>query len=250
MTDFTEIQQAFANHIRDPENAAMPEGIENRRMKIYRDLFFNNVLGFITSGFPVLNSLYNEEDWQRLARKFFIQHQCESPIFLDISEAFVEFLANEYQPTAIDPPFLVELAHYEWVELVISIKQELADYPCIDIEQAKEQPLVIAETAWPLHYQYPVHQISNEYQPQQPTTEGTGLVVYRNKELDVDFMLVNPATIQLLGLIQANPGCLYQDILQTVQQSMPQFTQEQIESGFEQTLSGLLARGIVRQYCS
>ncbi|MCJ7814965.1 MAG: DNA-binding domain-containing protein, partial [Xanthomonadales bacterium] len=50
------LQTAFAAHIRDPENQAAPAGIEDRRMKIYRDLFFNNIRSLLSSNFPVLHS--------------------------------------------------------------------------------------------------------------------------------------------------------------------------------------------------
>ena len=48
----------FAAHIRDPENKPAPENIEDRRMGIYRDLFFNNIEGFLSGTFPVLKRLY------------------------------------------------------------------------------------------------------------------------------------------------------------------------------------------------
>ena len=38
---------SFAAHIRDPENQAGPAGVEDRRMDIYRQLFFNNISIFI-----------------------------------------------------------------------------------------------------------------------------------------------------------------------------------------------------------
>jgi len=62
-------QQAFINHIKDPDNHPKVNGIEDRRMKIYRELFFNNILGFINGGFPVLSSLYQEDDWKQLVRQ-------------------------------------------------------------------------------------------------------------------------------------------------------------------------------------
>ena len=37
------LQTRFAGHIRDPRQVAAPDGIEDRRMAIYRDLFFNNI---------------------------------------------------------------------------------------------------------------------------------------------------------------------------------------------------------------
>lgn len=58
---FKEAQYGFAAHLRDPANQPAPEGIEDRRMKIYRDLFFNNVSGLMAQTFPVLNQLLSEE---------------------------------------------------------------------------------------------------------------------------------------------------------------------------------------------
>ena len=43
---FIEIQNEFMAHIREPKKNKKPSGIEDRRMSIYRDLFFNNIEGF------------------------------------------------------------------------------------------------------------------------------------------------------------------------------------------------------------
>ena len=48
------LQTSFAAHIRDPQNVAAPEGIEDRRMSVYRNLFFNNICNLLSSNFPVL----------------------------------------------------------------------------------------------------------------------------------------------------------------------------------------------------
>ena len=49
-----EQQLAFAAHLRDPANNAAPDGIEDRRMAIYRDLFFNSIQGLLAANFPVI----------------------------------------------------------------------------------------------------------------------------------------------------------------------------------------------------
>ena len=86
MMFFQQVQHAFIAHIKDPDSQPAPMDIEARRMAIYRDLFFNNVLGFVSSAFPVLKSLYTEPAWQGLVRQFFIKYQCSSPYFLHIAE--------------------------------------------------------------------------------------------------------------------------------------------------------------------
>ena len=84
--DFIRTQVAFAAHIRDPEGVAAPGDVEARRMAVYRELFYNNVEGFVSSGFPVLRSLYDDEPWHALVREFFIKHRCQTPYFLEISQ--------------------------------------------------------------------------------------------------------------------------------------------------------------------
>ena len=54
---FQDKQYAFAAHIRDPEHRPAPEGIEDRRMAIYRELFFNNIRSLLARNYPVLRKV-------------------------------------------------------------------------------------------------------------------------------------------------------------------------------------------------
>jgi hypothetical protein len=119
--DFQQRQFAFAAHIRDPQNAAAPDGIEDRRMAIYRDLFFNNLKSLLSNMFPVLKKLHNADDWAAIIRQFMHKHRATTPYFLQLPAEFLAFLQDEYEPQSGDLPFLLELAHYEYVELALSI---------------------------------------------------------------------------------------------------------------------------------
>jgi hypothetical protein len=112
---FQEQQYAFAAHIRDPKNVPAPEGIEDRRMAIYRELFFNNLQSLLANMFPVLKKLHSDRHWRHLIRKFMQRHQAKTPYFLELPAEFLAFLQNEYEPGPDDFPFLVELAHYEYI---------------------------------------------------------------------------------------------------------------------------------------
>lgn len=98
---FIEVQQQFMDYIRDP-SLPLPEGIEPRRMKIYRELFFNNIAGFVSSAFPVLKSVYEDDQWQALVQQFFVSHDCKTPIFVEIAGEFLAYLQHEYQMTEHD----------------------------------------------------------------------------------------------------------------------------------------------------
>lgn len=242
---FTQVQQAFMAHIRDPQQHAKPSDIEERRMAIYRDLFFNNVDGFVSSAYPVLKSLYSEQAWYSLVRQFFSQHDCKSPYFLDIAGEFLTFLANDYEVQSDDPAFILELAHYEWVELDVSVAQEVPEEVSLSAHQVTSSALFLSSLARNLSYSFPVHTISVANQPSEPAAQPSYFVVYRDSDDEVQFLSTNAMTALLLNIIESQPGADLNDICQAVAEHAPQFSQEQLYQGALNTLNAMAERGIV-----
>lgn len=209
---FQSVQGDFAAHLRAPESVAAPAEIEDRRMGIYRDLIYNNIESFISSGFPVLRSIYDDERWHAMVRDFVQRHQSHSPYFLQISEEFLQYLQSERADSAgseLDPPFLLELAHYEWVELALDVSE--AEFPAdLARDYTGEQVLnwapVASPLAWNLNYQFPVHHIGPAFQPVEVPQTPSFLVVYRNRAETVAFLEANAVTSHLLSLIQSHAG--------------------------------------------
>jgi hypothetical protein len=204
----TALQQAqleFTSHIRDPGLVAAPPGIESRRMKIYNDLIYNNIEGFLSGGFPVTRSLYRDEDWHRLVRSFVRDCRCQTPYFLEISQEFIQFLMQQYTLSPVDPAFLLELTHYEWVELALDVAQEEVGAETIgDSADFLNRVPVLSPLVWNLSYEYPVHKIGPGFEPDTPPPERTYLVVYRNRQDQVEFLESNAATARLLELVRDN----------------------------------------------
>jgi len=206
LPDFQRKQYEFAAHIRDPETNAAPAGIEDRRMAIYRDLFFNNLRNLLGSTFPVLRKLSGKDRWSELIREFMAKHESHTPYFLKIPKEFLAFLENEHAPADDDFPFLLELAHYEWVELALSVSTDSNDMSGVDPEgDLLEGVPVISVLAWPLAYKYPVHRISPDFQPQEPGEQPTYLAIYRSLDNEISFMELNAVTAGLLDKISNNP---------------------------------------------
>ena len=203
MSRFQSVQRELTNYLRKPEQYSGPAGIEARRLAIYRDLIYNNIEDFLATGFPVLRSVYAEADWQALVRDFLASHLCQSPYFSEIGEEFLAYLQIERGDRPDDPPFLLELAHYEWVELALDIAPD--DLSAIvvqaDGDLLRHRP-VVSPLAWPLVYRFPVQLIGAEYQPASPAEQPTCLVVYRNRTDRVQFMEINTMTYRLLELLQ------------------------------------------------
>jgi hypothetical protein len=200
--ELAQSQRAMARYLRDPAGEKPPEGVEQRRLDIYRNLIFNNIESFISGGFPVLRSLYDEREWFGLVRAFINSHRCHTPYFLEIGQEFMQFLLEEFAPRDCDPPFIAELAHYEWVELALDVSVEEAPLACEDTDVLTAVP-TLSPVAWLLSYQYPVHLIGPGF---RPTEEGAPsfLLVYRDRDDAVRFMELNPASARLLELLRDN----------------------------------------------
>lgn len=198
---FQQIQRRFAAHIRDPDRAP-PGDIEDRRLAIYRDLFYNNIESFLQQGFPVLRSLLDDEQWHALARGFLREHGCDSPYFVRIPEEFVGWLSGRPMPEY--PAWLLELAHYEYMELAVSVAtDEIPDRginPSGDLMIAAP---VVSPLACVLSYQYPVHRISTAWQPEGEAP--VWLLLNRDRDDQVRFTEINAVTARLLALCQEQP---------------------------------------------
>lgn len=209
---FKQVQYQFVAHLRDPVNNAMPEGIEQRRMDIYRNLIYKNIEGFIQGAFPILFSLLSEEKWHSLVNDFICHHTSHSPYFLEISQEFIQYLQEERETVESDPPFLLELAHYEWVELALDVStlqhpEPSAPEPAFADSAARttyflDQTYQISPLAWGLSYQYPVHLIGPQFQPDTPPESPTYIIVYRDETDQVHFMESNAVTLRLLELFR------------------------------------------------
>lgn len=196
------VQTQFAAHLRDPQSAP-PGDLEDRRLQIYRDLFYNNIENFISGGFPVLRSLIDDATWHAIVRDFMVSHRCHTPYFLEISQEFLLYLQQTRQARPEDLPFMLELAHYEWVELGLDVADiDLAAIDCDAEGDLLDGLPVVSPLAWSLAYQFPVHRIGPDFQPDNPGAAPTYLVVYRDTADKVGFMETNAVTARLLELLQ------------------------------------------------
>ncbi len=187
-------QHEMARFLRDPQGRGAPAGIEARRLQVYRDLVYRNIEGFISSAFPVLRSLYGEEAWESLVRDFIQNHRCKTPLFLQISEEFLAYLAHK--PLTAERPFEAELAHYEWLELAVDVSPgtPAAENPAAQPDTHRAR---LAATARLAAYRFPVHRIGPSFQPRDSGAT-THLLVYRGVQGGVQFMELNMATARLL----------------------------------------------------
>ena len=247
LPSFKQMQYEFAAHIRNPDKNKLPAGIEQRRMKIYSELFFNNVEDFIANTYPVLKSITPATQWQEMIRDYFSNHLSHTPLFPEMPREFLNYLQTERNNPG-DPAFIKELAHYEWVELAL-ITSELdqdINWKNIDSEgDLLKNQLVMSPLAWPLSYSYPVHKISPNFIPDAPSAQPTYLLIYRDKNDGIHFMELNPITALLIQLINEDNNLSTNEILEHIAEQMSHVNHDMVIKGGQEILLDLKNRDVI-----
>ena len=196
---FQVFQYAFAKHIRAPRQQPRPNGVPARRMQIYNELLYNNLVGFLDACFPISKGMLGERRWARLSKIFFADWRSHTPYFREIPREFLRWLMESEAPVAM-PAYMVELLHHEWVELAVDVM----DAPIPDAIDESGDLLagrpVVNPALMNLSYQWPVHRIGPTYRPRKQ--QAVQLLVFRDHEEKVRFIEINAVSARLIALLQ------------------------------------------------
>lgn len=146
---------------------------------------------------------------------FSADYRARTPKFGEIAQEFVEFLASEPQ-ALVDgpwPPFMVELAHYEWVEMALQ-QSDAEPVAAGDAALLLDRPLQVSPLAWPLAYAWPVQRVGPDYQPDVSPAQPTLLLVRRAEDWGVRFSELSPLAWRLLLLVGEFPELTGRGLLQ------------------------------------
>ena len=240
------LQRRFASHLRDPDSFAPVDGIEERRLAIYRRLFFNNVSNLMARNFPVLRRLHSDAEWNALIRGFMQRHHASTPLFPQIGQEMVAFLQSEHERGAADRPFFAELAHWEFLETCARLDsddpREVAATP--DRSPASGRP-ILNPTLRLAAYQFPVHRIGPRWQPDSVPDRPTILMVYRKRSDKVAFTAINALTARLLETVQEHPTETGLELLKRIADERPELDFETVRAKGLELLSNLMDSEVI-----
>ncbi len=201
---FQRTQHAFTAYVREPTRQPPLNDVPVERLAVYAELVFKNIDSLLRGCFPVLHGLLPATAWQALTREFLVKHRAQTPLFSRLPCEFLAFLQSS--ELGFEPPFMRELAFYEWLELEVSYdERELDAAPSSPVDLLHGVP-ILNPTARPHAFHYPVHRISVDFQPSEPLAAPVYLVVFRTRSDDVAFMELTPMTAKLVELIAQNPA--------------------------------------------
>jgi hypothetical protein len=170
-------------------------------MEIYRRLVYQNIENFLLTCFPVLRKVLGARRWMRLVRGFLADHHSHSPFFRQIPEEFLRFLQNDGALPATYPKFVLELAHYEWIELVLATSTDIPEWEVIDPDGSLlEQRPILNPVLANLHYGWPVHRIAPRV---RVSAAETYLLVFRDASDQIQFTEINAFTSRLIHLLES-----------------------------------------------
>ena len=203
----------FAAYIRHPDRNVPPAGVPLRRMNVYANLVYENIENFLAGTFRVARRILSDAQWDAMVRDFIHRHVSGSPYFRQIPEEFLAYLETERDVPG-DPPFLLELCHFEWVAFALNLSDaELFGMPSgesseegAEATSVLDLPLALSPVAMPLRYRFPVHRIGSDFQPATPPEEATWLIGYRDETERVRIMSSNEVTVRLLQILGDAPS--------------------------------------------
>lgn len=239
--EFQRFQLAFTAHIRDPKTQPRPAGVDARRMKVYTELLYNNVEGFLLACFPVLRQVLGARRWGRLVRAFFATHRSRTPYFRQIPDEFIQYLQNEWPAPEDYPPFVLALAHYEWIELALTVSDLAVERPVDAAGDLLGGIPVLNPVLANLRYEWPVQRIAPRRRVQPAETF---LLVFRDAGDRVQFSEINAFTARLLHLLE--PAALSgRQALETIARESHHPEPARIVSAGATMLDDLRARGAI-----
>ncbi|MBK8724861.1 MAG: putative DNA-binding domain-containing protein [Holophagaceae bacterium] len=197
-------RQAFSEA---PEAFAAARGLDaadqqafvryRRRLLVYRELVQGALEDPLPDCFPFTHQILDEAGaWTDCVQAFIAARAVQSPYFRDINPTFVAWLAEGGWGKE-RWPFLLQLAHYEYIELDVlrwpeaPSREGLGDTPGADLRVAFDGAFRN------LAYQWRVHE-STEEAP-VPLEGPAHLVCYRDRDLGFETLEVDPHTSAFLA---------------------------------------------------
>ncbi len=152
------------------------------QLLVYRDLARTALEDPLPDCFPITHALLEQADlWEGCLDAFLASRTIQSPYYRDVNPSFVAWLANSIWGQE-RWPFLLELAHFEYIE--VEILRWPDEAPAMDLKAAPagDSQVVFDGATRNLAYHFRVHEATK--QDPEPASGETFLLGYRDSEGD------------------------------------------------------------------
>lgn len=214
-------QQQFGAMLRGPYSALTNTG----REKIYYHLLRANLHEVLANIYPRVIEHLGTNNWAILLDAFLRQHSATTPYFYQLPDEFLSFLWHN-KAHYDQWPWLWALAHFEWMELVLTVADEAMPPP--DIERIRCNPLL-----YYCQYEYAVYPLDKEYTALARRTQSWQGLVYRNREHEVYWLALETWPALLLQAILEHKECSREALVHHLMQGNTAYQIEDVRESIE-----------------
>jgi len=239
------VQATFAAYLRDPDNNPAPAGVEERRLAIYRRLFFGNLRNLMAKNFPVLRRMLDDAEWDRLIRELMVTHRSTTPLFPEIGSEMLEFLNASSEQWFQARPWMAELAQWEYLETLARLHEGEVAEPEQMAAEVLKRSIELNPTLQMSRFAWPVNRISPSFVPVEPLAQPINLLVYRRHNDEVAFERINDLSLRFLQLVMARPESTGLERLTALAEEAGTDPQHLISAGGEKILRHLSEREVI-----
>ncbi|WMJ68255.1 putative DNA-binding domain-containing protein [Stenotrophomonas sp. 24(2023)] len=204
------VQRRWADHVRDPSRPA-PEGIDARRLAIYRRLCIDSLDGLLAGSLPRLQQRLDTATWRATVEHYYAHHACHTPLFPQVAQEFSEWLGSQQE--CVLPAWAAELAHFECCQQALRIEPREPGPP-VQGALALDTVLALSPQVRVLGYRWPVHDDDAAW-PDMAPAEPTLLLMRRLPDFDLQLDALATLAYPLL-LVFGDDGCTIADALQAL----------------------------------
>ena len=240
--DFIQLQRAFTRHLRDPARVPAP-ALPEAGLEIYRHAVFFNIEGFMRDNFPRVAEVLEPAVWTALIRDYLVRHQSYTPLFVELLDEFLAYLRHE-RAVPEDPPWLFELAHFDWLENALASDQRVVER--VSAEPPADllaQPLRLNPVHRIERYEYPVQAIGPAFLPAERPPRPTRLLAFRDLAGEFAVLDLNDVTIELFEGVAG--GCPAGPVLAHIAARLGHPEPAKVEAGGAEILQRWWALGLV-----
>ena len=202
---FIRCQHEFTRHLRDPGRFPAPAGLPAARLAVYSNAVYLNIERFMRDNFPRVREVFDEGDWHALVRDYIVRHRSDTALFAELLDEFLAYLDDE-RNNPDDPPYLRELAHFDWLENAVAIDPiRLDEIAAVADGDLLHDRLVINPVHQLVRYAWPVHAMGPAFRPDSAPARATQLLAFRNRAGDFGVLDLNDVAMRLFSDL-STPG--------------------------------------------
>ena len=199
-----DVRLRFARHVRDPQNAPLPPGVDRRRMEIYAQAYRFKLARALNLEMPALAGALGEDDLTALIDDYARLPRVSLSGTATLSEAFVRFLEETATERGL-PPWTLELAHFcSMGGVVPGSDREITDDAADRGGDLLAGVPVFSPLARLRTFEWPVHRIGADFRPEAKPPQPTRLILYRNRRHEGGYVELNAMAAEIAERVRDN----------------------------------------------